>query len=66
MKKLNKKAKPATNSSKFDWKARQTGGPREKTQAMGFDGNLSKKGLKKTQKFVAESKEFKAEVRKPR
>ena len=52
--------------SKFDWKARQSGGPKEKIQNLGFDGNIQKKGLPKTEKFVEMHKEFRKDIRKPR
>ena len=60
------KSKKASNRSKFDWKKLQSGGKREKPLSLGFDGNLQKKGLPKSEKFVEEHKEYKKEIRKPR
>lgn len=51
---------------KFDWGRRESGGPRKKTEDLGFDGNLQKKGVTKTKKFTEEHKEFRKDIRKPR
>ena len=52
--------------NKFTWNKLESGGRREQTQSMGFTGNLSKKGTKKTERLVDEHKQFRKDIRKPR
>lgn len=55
-----------TQTQKFEWKKRESGGPRSKTEDLGFTKSSYKKSAPKTEKLVEEHKEFREEIRKSR
>lgn len=58
--------KSSNSENKFDWKKRQSGGPKKETQSWGFGSKASEKASKKSEQFTENHKEYRKEIRKPR